>query len=521
MHPGKVVDSAQLVVVCGLPGTGKTSLAAAIAEALGALHLNTDRVRVALGLQGHYAEADKAVVYATMYRQAGEALLAGRAVVLDGTFSSEGERERVHELAREIDGASRWIEVKASEELVRERVSVKRAFSEADFAVYLKIRAQWQPLRDPHLVLWSAKDNLGAMTRDAIAWLRENGASHPDGMRAEDIAALLKGLPCGAELVETHISWVILGPELVYKIRKPVRYAFLDFSTLEKREADCRKELALNRRFSPEVYLDVVPVRRLGEGIFLGEGNGEVIDHAVMMRRLDSRRQMDVLLRAGEVGPAQALALADTLADLHSRAERLTAGQDAHALWLDFADILKTEPFFQEHFGAARARALRDSVALAGRIIRGSAARIRQRMAEGFVRDGHGDLHSRNIFLLDRPVLFDCLEFNDHLRQVDLLSEIAFLGMDLHAFGRDDLWEIFLDRYQERLPVLILPEDRILLDWFLWYRANVRLKVQALRGMQDSGFDPAGIERAWDVYRHFAVRCGFSLEENKDERNLP
>lgn len=509
MDSDGMADPFRLVLVCGLPGTGKTTLAVAISEKLGAIHLNTDRVRVSLGLQGHYTSADKAKVYAAMYRQAGEALDAGRTVVLDGTFSAEQERERVRELARESHCSVRWIEVKASESLARDRVSMKRAFTEADYAVYLKIREQWQALQEPHLVLWSASDNLDAMARKAVAWLRGKTTQSVDGLQSEDIAVLLQAFPDRPDLVETHISWVILGPEWVYKIRKPVRYAFLDFSTFGKREADCRKELALNRRFSPEVYLDVVPVRRVGDDLHIGEGDGEVVDHAVWMRRLDTGRQMDVLLRDGRVVVPDMEALADTLAAFHDKAERCAAGQDAHALWLDFADILKTEPFFRERGEETRARVLRDSVALAGKIIRASDARIRQRMAEGFVRDGHGDLHTRNIFLLDRPILFDCLEFNDHLRQVDLLSEIAFLGMDLHAFGRDDLWEVFLSRYQERLPVLVLPEDRKLLDWFLWYRANVRLKVQALRRMQDPDADPEALEKAWEVYCHFAGVCGF------------
>lgn len=498
-----------LAVVCGLPGTGKTTLAMAIGQQMRALHLNTDRVRVAMGLQGNYSPDDKAVVYAAMYRQAEEALEAGCPVVLDGTFSTEDARERVRALALESGCAVRWIEVKAPEALVAERVALKRAFTEADYSVYLMVRGQWQPLHEPHLVLWSAKDNLELLVHEAMAWLREDTSKRFDGMRTEDIAALLQGCSEGFSLVETHISWVILGPEYVFKIRKPVRYAFLDFSSFGKREADCRKELALNRRFSPEVYLDVVPVRRIGAHFFIGEGNGELVDHAVRMQRLDSGRQMDVLLQKGKVGPADMKDLADTLAAFHERAERSSTGQDAHALWLDFADILKTEPFFREHGGDSRARELRESAALAGRIVHRLDARIKQRMLDGFVRDGHGDLHSRNIFLLDRPVLFDCLEFNDHLRQVDLLSEIAFLGMDLHAFGRDDLWEHFLKCYQERLQVLIVPEDRPLLDWFLWYRANVRLKVQALRMMQDPEMDLNELEKAWKVYRHYAGRSGF------------
>lgn len=504
--------SATLVLVCGLPGTGKTTIAQAIALRLNATHINTDRVRTVMGLLGHYSAEDKERVYAEMYRQARAALRKEGMVVLDGTFAAGEERARVQELAGETEADVHWIEVRAAEEAVRERVSVKRPFTEADYEVYRLVRDRWQPLDEIHLVLWTDRDTLDDLTEQAIRWLQVHRPGMHQGMGREDIEALRGCLPFPSELVETHISWVILGPERVYKIRKPVRYAFLDFSTPAKREADCHKELRLNRRFSPEVYLAVVPVRRLGEYWSLGDGNGEEMDHAVLMQRLDTQRQMDVLLRAGRVDESAMVSLADTLAAFHTVAERQRVGQDAHALWLDFADILKVEPSIREHLGERCASELQASAALARTIIRGLDGRLDQRMSEGFVRDGHGDLHTRNIFLLERPVLFDCLEFNDHLRQVDLLSEIAFLGMDLHAFGRDDLWEVFLERYRQRLQVIQVPEDGSLLDWFLWYRANVRLKVQALRAMQDPQAVGEGLTSAWKVYLHFARRCGYISE---------
>lgn len=299
------------------------------------------------------------------------------------------------------------------------------------------------------------------------------------------IDQLASQLPGSVTVIETHISWVILGPERVYKIRKPIRYAFLDFSSLDLRKQDCEKELLLNRRTSPQVYIRVVTLREDLGKIWIGEGQGKVIDHAVEMVRLDNDLQMDVLLRKDLVGPSDMALLAEHLADFHQRAPLVETAQTAHGLWLDFADVLKVEQLTHDLLGADAALALRSSVSYAGDLLHVLSDRIKERHEMGFTRDVHGDLHTRNIFLLPDPVLFDCLEFNDHLRQIDLLNEIAFLGMDLESVGRADLWEDFLLKYQRKLPVLFEPNDKILLKFYMAYRANVRFKVAALRIIQD------------------------------------
>lgn len=333
-------------------------------------------------------------------------------------------------------------------------------------------------------------------------------------MTQADVDALMLALPFACTLKETHISWVILGPDLVYKIRKPLRYPFLDFSTLAKRKADCEKELVLNRRFSPEIYLSVIPIMRDHQQIQIGKVDGEVVDYAVVMKRLDSHRQLDELLRKHQVTAAQMEQLAITLATFHHSAERIYTGGNSHLLWLDFADILKVESVVQAHLGDAEADLLRASAHHAHQVIQGLGPRVEERLQLGFTRDVHGDLHSRNIFLLEKPVLFDCLEFNDHLRQVDLLSEIAFLGMDLHAFGQEDLWKVFLETYQAKLPVLIEIRDHQLLNWYRWYRANVRLKVNALRVLQDPNGDAQLLKKSWDEYLFFASESGYGIKMN-------
>lgn len=307
----------------------------------------------------------------------------------------------------------------------------------------------------------------------------------PFGMTHAQIISLQASLSERSDLIETHISWVLLGPTRVYKIRKPIRYAFLDFSTLERRKEDCEKELALNRRTSPEIYLRVVPILAEDGDIHLGEGSGELIDHAVEMVRLESHRQMNVLLRDGTVTSRDMKRLAGHLAWFHQQAERVEVAPSAHGLWLDFADVLKVESLTRNTLGEEAAAQLRHCVSTVKQLLDSLESRILERHALGFTRDVHGDLHTRNIFLLPEPVLFDCLEFNDHLRQIDLLNEIAFLGMDLESVGRTDLWTFFLAEYQQKLPLILDANDKVLLKFYLGYRANVRYKVAALRVIQD------------------------------------
>ena len=303
-------------------------------------------------------------------------------------------------------------------------------------------------------------------------------------MNEVQLRLLLQALPGNPTLVETHISWVLMSDDRVYKIRKPMRYAFLDFSTMAQRRVDCEKELLLNRRTSPEIYLGVVPIRQWEGGIGLGEGPGQVIDHAVEMVRMPAERQMNLLVKENKVGEEDMRHLARYLASFHDRATVIDTPVSVHGLWLDVADILKIELVTEEVLGKEAALALRDHVRLAREQLHTLRQRIQERHQAGWTRDVHGDLHTRNIFLLPEPVLFDCLEFNDHLRQIDLLNEIAFLGMDLGSMGRADLWEVFLAAYQEGLPVMEDEMDRKLLGFYMGYRANVRFKVAMLRVMQ-------------------------------------
>lgn len=161
-----------LIVILGLPGTGKTTFARALAARTGARHLNTDMLRVELGLRGQYEETTKARVYDELLRLTRNALKQGTPVVLDGTFYRQAFRDRITDLAQETGAVLKWIELTASPETVKERVSHKRPYSEADFAVYRKIREAFEPLKEERLSLDSDQKTLGAMLREAREYIK-------------------------------------------------------------------------------------------------------------------------------------------------------------------------------------------------------------------------------------------------------------------------------------------------------------------------------------------------------------
>jgi aminoglycoside phosphotransferase family enzyme len=281
-------------------------------------------------------------------------------------------------------------------------------------------------------------------------------------------------------LIETHISWVILCDQYVYKIKKPVQYSFLDFSTPALREHFCHREIELNKRLTENIYLDVLPVYESKGHYCIGSGEGKLIDHAVRMFKMDTAKQMDVLLVKDQVSKQAILLLAEKVASFHKKAEIVH-----HKNCLDvqemFNDLAGQKDFLARELGGESSSCISQAIETSDKFIEKHAARLEYRLKEGFFRDCHGDLHSRNIFLLPAPEPFDCIEFNDDLRQIDVLNEIAFLCMDLDVFGRQDLSALFVERYNQFFPAMISKEDLSLFIYYKSYRANIRAKVNSLR----------------------------------------
>ncbi len=289
-----------------------------------------------------------------------------------------------------------------------------------------------------------------------------------------------------AQLEETHISWILLTDTLAFKIKKPVKLSFLDFSELSTRRALCEKELDLNKRFSP-IYLKVLQVTSHENGFEIGGVHGTPVDYAVMMERLPAEKRMDHLLSTGKVGSNEMIALAEKIAQMHCDAPLISVPFDLLALKETFNDIVGIRPFILKHSSAYYQEILDHAVAFSDAFIIQYARRISERGRLGFIRDIHGDLHSGNIFIDDKPIIFDCIEYNDAFRQIDVLSDIAFLCMDLEAFGHDALCEIFLSVYCDRFPAFQTAVDNRIFLYYKCLRANIRAKVNALRAMESEG----------------------------------
>lgn len=291
---------------------------------------------------------------------------------------------------------------------------------------------------------------------------------------------LWDGGPVGGRVLETHISWVILTANFAFKIKKPLRFSFLDFSTLERRRHYCQREVELNRRLT-DIYLDVVPIHRRDVGLVLGGGGAAPLDYAVRMRKMDPALEMSRMLAKGRVSPPAIEALADMLAGFHATATVVHRPFEEQEMKQNFNDLHSVVGSVGRRLGADYARICTSAIDYSNRLLPQHRALLGNRTANGFRRDLHGDFHTSNVFLSMPPVIFDCIEFNDTMREIDILDEVAFLCMDLEARGHYDLSEQFVRAYTRRMELRWSDAKRVLFTYFKIYRAGVRAKVTALR----------------------------------------
>lgn len=286
--------------------------------------------------------------------------------------------------------------------------------------------------------------------------------------------------PAALEHVQTHISHLFLTPDHVYKVKKPVDFGFLDFTTFEKRRHFCWRELELNRRMSPEVYLDVLEVRQDDAGRIRIDGPGRVVEHVLKMRRLPHDAAMNLLLDANRVTEPMVRDLAQVIARFHRQAETsdaITAYGSPEAIARQVREnFAQTEAYHRRTVLPYKWHELRD---WSERFLREQEPLLRRRMAEGRIRDCHGDLHTAQVFFTPEGIrIIDCIEFSDAYRCCDIASDIAFLAMDLDAHGRHDLARVLVDTW---VAATEDEEARQVLDFYQTYRALVRAKVESFR----------------------------------------
>ena len=230
------------------------------------------------------------------------------------------------------------------------------------------------------------------------------------------------------------MAWVFLTGEYAFKLKKPVKYPFLDFSTIEARESACREELRLNRRLASGVYLDVLPLRQEPSGALAINGTGEVVDWLVKMRRLPKDRMLDALIEYNAATPRHVSSISKLLSPFYQSAARTLLSPDEY-LRLFIAEHSKNrEVLFQVDHNLPRGE-LDVVFSALERMLSKHRSALELRALQDRIVDGHGDLKPEHICLLDPPAIIDCLEFNARLRMVDPFDELCYLGIECERLG--------------------------------------------------------------------------------------
>jgi len=309
------------------------------------------------------------------------------------------------------------------------------------------------------------------------------------------------------QLIQTHISFVLLAGDFVYKFKKPVNFGFLDFSTLEKRKQCCEQELLLNRRLSPEIYLGLVRVTE-EDGTVMLDGDGPVIEYGVKMQRMPEERMMVRVIERGELTPDHIQSLVDVLVPFYEQAQRneeIDAFGTAEAVSVNVLENFEqTESFID---GGALSQEQFDVISSYARSVLEQKDLFQSRIDAGRIRDCHGDLYSANICLADKVYIYDCIEFNRRFRYCDVASDVAFLTMDLDFHGLEELSALFIDRFCAQSGDEGL---RKMLNFYTCYRAYIRGKI-GLFTASDPAVDPnvkeKSLKAAADYFalaRHYA-----------------
>lgn len=317
--------------------------------------------------------------------------------------------------------------------------------------------------------------------------------------------------PAEIEFKETHVSRLYLTRDFVYKIKKPVDYGFLNFTTLDRRRFYCEEEVRLNRRFSPDTYLGIKEVRRSSEGVRL-DGSGELLDYAVWMKRLPDERMLDNLIKA------RSAELPATMAPLGALLARIEADADICLENSGMSNLEEVRRNWRENFEqitpytgqTLSTRSLELCRSYVDAFVQSHQELLLQRELDGFVRDGHGDLHAEHICLTDPIRIYDCIEFNRRFRIADVAADLAFLLMDLEVRDRRDLAAELLAGFQRNSAAD--PDLDILLPFYKVYRAFVRGKVESFLSADETVAEALRTEARRQARRYFNLALGYLMQ---------
>ncbi|MFW6350852.1 MAG: hypothetical protein ACOC2E_00555 [Bacteroidota bacterium] len=279
---------------------------------------------------------------------------------------------------------------------------------------------------------------------------------------------------------ETHISWIVLTDQYAFKVKRPVQLPFLDFSTLENRRFYCNQEIKLNRRLAPDMYLGIVPITQsLSTGKSDHHSEEDIIDYAVQMKRMDNNKEMHKMLAANKVTEKHLEKLAGKIAQFHKNTQVVKNAFNTAGMINEFAAIndVLDEDTENQLIPAESKKIVSQCIEKSKNYLNDNRSFLNDRILNDFQRDCHGDLNATNIFLYDDPVIFDCIEFNDDFRYIDVLNEIAFLCVDLDFSGNKQLSNSFVRNYMKAFELKEKDMPEPLFNFYKCYRANVRAKV--------------------------------------------
>lgn len=305
--------------------------------------------------------------------------------------------------------------------------------------------------------------------------------------------ASLPDKTAGVSLIQTHISMVFVADQFVYKVKKPVDFGFLDFTTLEKRKHYCEQELRLNQRLAQDIYVGVMPITYDGKRYRIGQGEGEIVEYTVKMRKIPENLLMKSLFKRGELREGHLEEIAHVLATFHQHAERSPeidkfGEPDVFRINTD-ENFEQTEKYMDRTIASEDFHALRQWT---DDFYRQKEDLFQRRVGAGKIRDGHGDLHMEHVCFTEKLSIIDCIEFNDRFRYGDTLVDIAFLLMDLEYHGGKDfahqLWTFYGKETGDKGMDLLLTFYKV-------YRAYVRGKVNSFQ-LEDRHMGPDEREKA-------------------------
>ncbi|WP_028583534.1 hypothetical protein [Desulfogranum mediterraneum] len=308
-------------------------------------------------------------------------------------------------------------------------------------------------------------------------------------------------------LVQTHISYVFLAGDFVYKFKKPVNFGFLDFSDLEKRRRCCEQELLLNRRLCPEIYLELVTLT-LDAGDYQLNGKGEIVEYGIKMVRMPEEAMMVNLIKAGALERRHLDQLVETLVPFYQAAAggaELAEFGTAAAVGVNVLENFEQTRSFigkgaleQEQF---------DTIVRYSQAVLADEDRFQERISGGYIRDCHGDLYSANICLANQVYVYDCIEFNDRFRYGDVASDIGFLAMDLDYHGLAELSRYLVRRFSEASGDAGLAG---MIPFYQCYRAYVRGKIGLFTAADPAVDESVRSDCLKSAARYFKLAQGYA-----------